>query len=100
MRNLSDSLSLSPQRPRYCVRLPFSIQGHTKDVYGPKSEAVPWSGRIFLCSKRFQTFISRRIRFAVKISMVERTRWLINNQYLPCFLSSNPLRHLLGHVEL
>jgi hypothetical protein len=22
------------------------------------------------------------------------------NQYLPCFLSSNPLRHLLGHLEL
>ena len=60
MRSRPDRSIEAPSRSKYRVRVPFSIQGHTMELYGPREVVIPHSRTIWSWSRRCHTFNSRR----------------------------------------
>lgn len=83
MRSRSGRSTDGPCRSKYLERVPFSIQGHTMELYGPREVMIPHSRTILSWSRRCHTFNSRRSLLRNREQLV----FVLSQISVPCFFS-------------
>lgn len=83
MRSRPGRSTDGPCRSKYLERVPFSIQGHTMELYGPREVMIPHSRTILSWSRRCHTFNSRRSLLKNRKQLV----FVLSQISVPCFFS-------------